>query len=189
MRTSRATTLLPLLLGLRTSIAATSTTTSLTNLKSPATLFAQCAATNLYYSPNTPKYASRSQPLAKTYATMSSSSDKPTTPQNPSTPEQAAAAAPASEAAGEQKKPILALPDSSTASELPQLDVNGDGVKLDHLGPLVVNTDGTLARISNWAGMTEMERQNTLRIIGKRNKQRMEKLKAEQAEQEKGGEQ
>jgi len=51
-------------------------------------------------------------------------------------------------------------------------------VKLDHLGPMVVNVDGTLARISNWEQMTDGEKQGTLRIIGKRNKQRLEALKA-----------
>lgn len=50
-------------------------------------------------------------------------------------------------------------------------------VKLDHLGPMVVNVDGTLARISNWEQMTDGEKQGTLRIIGKRNKQRLEALK------------
>jgi hypothetical protein len=63
-------------------------------------------------------------------------------------------------------------------------DESGSTVKLDHLGPMVVNTDGTLSRIGNWEKMTEMEKKNTLRILGKRNKQRLEALRA--AEQ--GGE-
>lgn len=60
------------------------------------------------------------------------------------------------------------------------LDVSGGSttVKLDHLGPLVVNKDGSLARVSNWKGMTATERETTLRILGKRNKQRLEALKA-----------
>ncbi|RDW59363.1 uncharacterized protein DSM5745_11058 [Aspergillus mulundensis] len=62
-----------------------------------------------------------------------------------------------------EKKPILALPDASFASDTTQLDVN----------------DGTLARIANWAQMTEIERRNTLRVLGKRNKERMDKLKAQ----------
>ncbi|PIG80706.1 JmjC domain protein [Aspergillus arachidicola] len=82
----------------------------------------------------------------------------------------------------------LALPDSSSADQTQQLDVSGDGstVKLDHLGPLVVNQDGTLSRIANWAQMTEIEKKNTLRVLGKRNKQRMEALKATQGAQEEG---
>ncbi|KAJ5610190.1 hypothetical protein N7510_006909 [Penicillium lagena] len=63
-------------------------------------------------------------------------------------------------------------------------DDSGSTVTLDHLGPMVVNTDGTLSRISNWDHMTEIEKKNTLRILGKRNKQRLEVLRA--AEQ--GGE-
>jgi hypothetical protein len=49
-------------------------------------------------------------------------------------------------------------------------------MKLDHLGPLVVNKDGTLSRIGNWAEMSEIERQNTLRVLGKRNMLRREAL-------------
>ncbi|KAL4778370.1 hypothetical protein BJX76DRAFT_362792 [Aspergillus varians] len=174
MRMSRATTLLHLLLGLRTSTSATPPTAlSLSTLhKSPATLFAQCHATNLYHTLPYASTASKPSPLAKAYATMSN----PNTNSNP-----------AQEPEAQNSKPILALPDSSTASNTTQqLDVDGDGVKLDHLGPLVVNTDGTLARISNWPQMTEIEKQNTLRIVGKRNKQRMERLKAQAKEEEEG---
>jgi hypothetical protein len=63
-----------------------------------------------------------------------------------------------------------------------RLDLGADGgVSLDHLGPMVVNVDGTLSRIGNWDQMTEIERQNTLRVLGKRNKQRLEKLRAAEA--------
>ena len=59
------------------------------------------------------------------------------------------------------------------------LDVSGDGatVKLDHIGPLVVNHDGTMSRIGNWAEMSPPEKKNTLRILGKRNQQRLKKLR------------
>lgn len=59
------------------------------------------------------------------------------------------------------------------------LDVSGDGstVKLSEMGPLVVNVDGTVARISNWAEMTDAERETTFRMVGKRNKTRLEALK------------
>ncbi|KAH0362542.1 hypothetical protein KCU65_g8018, partial [Aureobasidium melanogenum] len=59
-----------------------------------------------------------------------------------------------------------------------QLDVNsGEGVALDHLGPMVVNKDGTISRITNWDKMAEIEKRNTLRILQKRNKQRLDALK------------
>ncbi|KAI1780761.1 hypothetical protein F4818DRAFT_15859 [Hypoxylon cercidicola] len=83
-----------------------------------------------------------------------------------------------------QKVP-LPLPEPGQAGDTTQLPVGGDGVKLDHLGPLVVNEDGTMSRIANWAEMAEIERQNTLRVLGKRNKLRLDALKAKaQAQKE-----
>ena len=76
------------------------------------------------------------------------------------------------------KKP-LALPAASHNSTT-QLDIsNGDAsIKLDHLGPMVVNVDGTMSRISNWDKMADIEKENTLRIISKRNRERLDALKA-----------
>eukprot|EP00929_Paragymnodinium_shiwhaense_P087165 TRINITY_DN47447_c0_g1_i1.p1 TRINITY_DN47447_c0_g1~~TRINITY_DN47447_c0_g1_i1.p1 ORF type:complete len:229 (+),score=42.82 TRINITY_DN47447_c0_g1_i1:244-930(+) len=56
------------------------------------------------------------------------------------------------------------------------LVVDGNPVKIDHLGPMVVNTDGSLSRITNWDAMTEDERQKTIRIVGKRNRSRLAAL-------------
>jgi hypothetical protein len=73
----------------------------------------------------------------------------------------------------------LSLPEPSAASKAITLDVStGSAVKLDHLGPMVVNRDGTLSRIGNWEQMADVERQNTLRVLGKRNKLRLDALKA-----------
>jgi hypothetical protein len=58
------------------------------------------------------------------------------------------------------------------------MSTGGTEMKLDHLGPMVVNTDGTLAQIGNWQQMSEIEKKNTLRIISKRNKSRLAALKA-----------
>lgn len=73
----------------------------------------------------------------------------------------------------------LPAPGSHSGEDVTTLDVSGSGttVKLDALGPLVVNVDGTMSRISNWDRMAEIERQNTLRIIGKRNQQRLAALR------------
>ena len=61
-----------------------------------------------------------------------------------------------------------------------QVTVNGGSVSLeDEMGPLVVNENGTLSRIANWAEMTPIERERTVRILGKRNKLRLDKLKAD----------
>lgn len=85
-----------------------------------------------------------------------------------------------SEGAEQATAEPLTLPEPSGNNKSTKLDVaSGQAVKLDHLGPMVVNRDGTLSRISNWEQMTDIERQNTLRILGKRNQLRMETLKAE----------
>lgn len=78
-----------------------------------------------------------------------------------------------------QSPPGAPLPLPEPSSDATQLSVNGEGVKLDHLGPLVVNKDGSLSRIANWDSMAEIERQNTLRILGKRNQLRLSNLKSE----------
>jgi hypothetical protein len=77
----------------------------------------------------------------------------------------------------------LPLPEPSS-SDSTQLSVNGEGVKLDHLGPMVVNKDGTLSRIANWDSMADIERQNTLRILGKRNQLRLGNLRDGEAKGE-----
>ncbi|CED85332.1 hypothetical protein [Phaffia rhodozyma] len=66
------------------------------------------------------------------------------------------------------KKSPLALP---APSDVPayQLDVNGGGsVKLDDLGPMIVNTNGTLSRITNWKELSEPERERTIRLLVKK---------------------
>ncbi|KAJ5320450.1 hypothetical protein PENANT_c010G10652 [Penicillium antarcticum] len=60
------------------------------------------------------------------------------------------------------------------------MSTGGTEMKLDHLGPMVVNTDGTLSQIGNWQQMSEIEQKNTLRIISKRNKSRLAALKAKE---------
>lgn len=79
------------------------------------------------------------------------------------------------------KKETLALPEMPY-NNTTQLDMsNGNTtIKLDHLGPMVVNVDGSLGRITNWDGMTEMEKKNTLRIVGKRNQARLDVLRAKE---------
>lgn len=96
--------------------------------------------------------------------------------------EHTSSAAPPANAATEAEENSnqpLPLPEPPTDSKAVELDVStGNAVKLDHLGPMVVNRDGTLSRIANWEQMTEIERKNTLRVLGKRNQLRMETLKA-----------
>ncbi|EKV19503.1 hypothetical protein PDIG_03000 [Penicillium digitatum PHI26] len=67
-----------------------------------------------------------------------------------------------------------------------KLDMSRGGteMKLDHLGPMVVNVDGTLSQIGNWQQMTEIEKKNTLRVLGKRNQKRLEALRAKEKAEE-----
>ena len=55
----------------------------------------------------------------------------------------------------------------------------GETHTMDHLGPLIVNKDGTLRRISNWSKMTNRERKVALRRVTKRNRERLAALKEE----------
>ncbi|RXG42035.1 hypothetical protein VDGE_07610 [Verticillium dahliae] len=78
----------------------------------------------------------------------------------------------------------LALPSTeSTSDDSTNLTLGGT-VSMDALGPVVVNVNGTLSRINNWAEMNEIERENTLRVLGKRNRQRREALLAAQSAEE-----
>lgn len=43
---------------------------------------------------------------------------------------------------------------------------------------MLARNTGTLSRITNWLQMTEAERKNTMRVLAKRNKSRLEALKA-----------
>ena len=48
----------------------------------------------------------------------------------------------------------------------------GEAMKLDEMGPIIINTDGTTRRIDNWDILTEREREVTWRRIKKRNAER-----------------
>ncbi|KAK1849690.1 von willebrand factor [Colletotrichum chrysophilum] len=74
------------------------------------------------------------------------------------------------------------LPEARSNAESITLDLGGQvgggaSTKLDHLGPLVVHQDGTMSRIKNWGEMTKIERESTMRIIGRRNQTRLASLR------------
>ncbi|KAK1778432.1 hypothetical protein QBC45DRAFT_162270 [Copromyces sp. CBS 386.78] len=80
----------------------------------------------------------------------------------------------------------LPLPSPETATPISPSDqqqgpkivtVNGQAVALDNLGPMVVHKDGTISRIANWHEMTDLERETTLRVLGKRNQLRLTNLR------------
>jgi hypothetical protein len=64
-----------------------------------------------------------------------------------------------------------------------RLEVDGDAVKLDHLGPIIVNEDGTMRRIANWDLLTAREKQATFKRIAARNKKRVDALKEKMPKQ------
>lgn len=141
-------------------------------------LFPQCAPLhNRLTEQSRPTHTMNSSPGDTTKHDQAT--DKAQTQEDPSSPSQ---------------QEQLYLPDidsSGDSQQKPQrLDLSAEGgstVSLDHLGPMVVNVDGTLSRIGNWEQMTEIERKNTLRVLGKRNKQRLDALKAANAEQHADG--
>jgi len=72
---------------------------------------------------------------------------------------------------------LLALPSPANPSESGNtaLDVTtGSSVTLGELGPMVVNSDGTLSRIANWQHMSDIEQQRVKRVLIARNKIRLE---------------
>jgi hypothetical protein len=83
----------------------------------------------------------------------------------------------------EKEIPLLPLPKAEKEGETRQLPLGGT-VKMDYLGPMIINTDGTVRRIANWQTMTPAEQANTVRLITARNKRRLEALKQQAAEAE-----
>ncbi|KAF9163745.1 hypothetical protein DFQ26_002161 [Actinomortierella ambigua] len=83
----------------------------------------------------------------------------------------------------DSQKPALTLPAPGDISSSNTLEVNGQDLKLDLLGPVVVNEDGSMSRIDNWAEMSEIEKANVRRILVKRNNQRLARLRAQQQDE------
>ena len=77
------------------------------------------------------------------------------------------------------RSPVPPLPPAAShlppvACCLPPAALCAQPVVLDHLGPIVVNSDGTLARIANWDELSEQEQSVAKRRIAKRNIARLE---------------
>ncbi len=77
----------------------------------------------------------------------------------------------------------LALP--YEASPVSEITENASPFfKLDALGPMIIGTDGTIQRISNWHELSPDEQTKTFRLICSRNKKRIEALKREEETKE-----
>ncbi|WVF70408.1 hypothetical protein IAT40_005198 [Kwoniella sp. CBS 6097] len=70
--------------------------------------------------------------------------------------------------------------------EITTLDLGeGNVVKLDRLGPMIINSDGTLSRIQNWQDLHPIEQERTVRLlVKKRNVVRLQKLATEEEHNE-----
>ena len=73
--------------------------------------------------------------------------------------------------------------DADDADDAPgeRSELGGERVSLDDLGPVIVNKDGSLRRIGNWAELTEHERAAAHRSISARNEVRLAALRAAEA--------
>ncbi|CAG7851227.1 SubName: Full=Uncharacterized protein {ECO:0000313/EMBL:CCA74850.1} [Serendipita indica DSM 11827] len=69
----------------------------------------------------------------------------------------------------------LPAPEDVKDDDKTTLELNST-IKLDKLGPMIVNSDGTISRISNWQEMSQLERDRTVRILLKRNQIRLDYL-------------
>jgi hypothetical protein len=78
--------------------------------------------------------------------------------------------------------PSLPAPSPEAEGGARRLEVGGAALKLEELGPMVLNVDGTVSRITNWASLTERERRATVRVLTKRNAERAARLQQVQRE-------
>jgi hypothetical protein len=83
-----------------------------------------------------------------------------------------------------QDQEVLQLPPvdpNAAPDDMPTLDLaSGGSIKLESLGPIILNTDGTTRRISNWDQLSPHEQEVSWRRIRTRNEQRR-KILEEQA--------
>ncbi|WWD21894.1 hypothetical protein CI109_106382 [Kwoniella shandongensis] len=114
---------------------------------------------------------------------MSNPLDQPSidTPQSSSTPTQAEPTPSHQRLAIEGSSSSSAITPTKEDEEVHTLDLGeGNVIKLDKLGPMIINSDGTLSRIQNWQDLHPIEQERTVRLlVKKRNFVRLQKLDAE----------
>ena len=82
----------------------------------------------------------------------------------------------------EEKREIPALPALSNYAANEEDNVNvltldGDALTFERLGPMIINTDGTVRRIASWDTLSPQEKESSWRLISARNRKRVEELK------------
>lgn len=78
--------------------------------------------------------------------------------------------------------PQLPPPDSNS-KDIPTIKL-GETIRFEEWGPIILNTDGSTRKISNWDQLTEQEKDATWRRISKRNEQRRKILVQQQRQQD-----
>ena len=76
---------------------------------------------------------------------------------------------------GAEELPRLPPVDPNSTEKIRTLKF-GETLRLEDMGPIIINTDGTTRRIDNWKEMTKHEQEVTWRRIKKRNEERRNKL-------------
>jgi hypothetical protein len=69
---------------------------------------------------------------------------------------------------------IPRLPVADPDSQLPTIQL-GETISFQEMGPVIINTDGTTRRISNWDTLSDLEKEVSWRRIAKRNGERRAK--------------
>lgn len=72
--------------------------------------------------------------------------------------------------------PHVPAPGITPSSGALDVGTGESSTSFEDLGPVVLNEDGSLSRIKNWADMTEAERRRTGKVIAKRNAKRRDVL-------------
>ena len=83
--------------------------------------------------------------------------------------------------AGDSNNEVPQLPPPDPDSKLPTIKL-GETIRLEEMGPIILNTDGSTRRIANWDSLTEGEKKVTWRRISKRNEERRQMLLQQQEE-------
>jgi len=78
---------------------------------------------------------------------------------------------------------IPRLPPPHPDSDLPSIRL-GESISFEEWGPIILNSDGTTRRISNWETLTDKEKEVSWRRISKRNEERRSVLLEQQKKEE-----
>lgn len=88
------------------------------------------------------------------------------------------------ETANTEEEEVLALPAGDPNNEdVPVLQF-GEKMAFDHLGPIIINADGSTRQIANWNELTKQEQEVSWRRISKRNEERRKALLEKQNQEE-----